>query len=447
MANEQHLSLIRQGVAIWNESRKETFLKWKEDVLTDLTKGHLIVSGVNDYSFMKADLSNADLKGINLSNADLVEVNFTGADLREADLNYSVLTRANFYGANLSRATFYNANLFNADLSMADLSYANFHGAKFSKNKFSGAIFQGCNFFRAFLTSADFAGMDFTRVKFDEAHLGFADFRMADLTKANLSKANLTGADLSGANLRSAALRGTNFLQTNLSSADLTGVDLMHATLIETNISGTILNDCYVYGLSAWNLKGSPKVQSNLIITPIGEPAITVDNIKVAQFIYLIVNNPDIRDVIDTVTSKAVLILGRFIDERKTVLEAIRDELRNKYNLTPILFDFDPSLNQDITDTVTLLARMVRFVIADLTDPMSVQQELTLIAPQVMVAIRPIILKGQKPWSMFDGLKRRSAGLLPIYEYTDLNDLLRGLQVNVIEPAEAKRSELMPKHI
>jgi hypothetical protein len=58
------------------------------------------------------------------------------------------------------------------------------------------------------------------------------------------------------------------------------------------------------------------------------------------------------------------------------------------------LFDFDPATNRDISDTLTLLARMARFVIADLTDPSSVQQELTMIAPNVLVAIQPLMLEG-----------------------------------------------------
>jgi hypothetical protein len=68
--------------------------------------------------------------------------------------------------------------------------------------------------------------------------------------------------------------------------------------------------------------------QQNLFITDRYQPVITVDNIKVAQFIYLLLNSQEIREVIDTITSKAVLILGRFSDERKPVLDAIRDELR-----------------------------------------------------------------------------------------------------------------------
>jgi hypothetical protein len=63
--------------------------------------------------------------------------------------------------------------------------------------------------------------------------------------------------------------------------------------------------------------------QKNLVITPPGQPVIAVDNIKVAQFIYLLLNNEEVRHVIDTITSKAVLILGRFCDDRKPILNRI----------------------------------------------------------------------------------------------------------------------------
>jgi hypothetical protein len=92
------------------------------------------------------------------------------------------------------------------------------------------------------------------------------------------------------------------------------------------------------------------------------EPQITVDNIEVAQFVYLMLNNQKVRDVIETITSKVVLILGRFTDERKAVLDALREELR-KHNYLPILFDFDVPATRDITETVSLLARMARFII------------------------------------------------------------------------------------
>ena len=88
-----------------------------------------------------------------------------------------------------------------------------------------------------------------------------------------------------------------------------------------------------------------------LIITPYNEPDIAVDNLEVAQFIYLLLNNEKIRDAIDTVAKKAVLILGRFTQDRKRVLDALRMELRNKGYL-PILFDFERPTTKDFTETI-----------------------------------------------------------------------------------------------
>src|SRR5215467_6924883 len=81
----------------------------------------------------------------------------------------------------------------------------------------------------------------------------------------------------------------------------------------------------------------------------------------------LLRDNQKIRDVIDTIGKKAVVILGRFTDERKAVLDALRDELR-KRNYLPILFDFDKPVSQTTDETITLLARMARFVIANVPD-------------------------------------------------------------------------------
>jgi len=93
--------------------------------------------------------------------------------------------------------------------------------------------------------------------------------------------------------------------------ADLSGADLIAAQLIATNLRGADLTGSRVYGVSVWDIKVNDQTkQQNLVITDRGEPIITVDNIKVAQFIYLLLNNNVIRKVIDTITSKAVLILS-----------------------------------------------------------------------------------------------------------------------------------------
>ena len=102
-----------------------------------------------------------------------------------------------------------------------------------------------------------------------------------------------------------------------------------------------------------------------MIITPLQEPEVTVDDLEVAQFVYLLLHNDKVRRVIDTITSKVVLILGRFsIPERKAVLNALRDELR-KRNYAPVVFDFEKPTSGTTDETITLLARMARLVIAE----------------------------------------------------------------------------------
>jgi len=161
-----------------------------------------------------------------------------------------------------------------------------------------------------------------------------------NLSEATLDGADLTGANLSGAFLNRADLSYAKLPEANLTRANLSGADLTTANLIETDFSGADLTGCRIYGVAAWRLKLERTQQQNLVITRTDEPAITVDNIEVAQFIYLLLHNEKIRDVIDTITSKAVLILGRFTQERKPILEALRKELRQRKYL-PILFDFE----------------------------------------------------------------------------------------------------------
>jgi hypothetical protein len=123
----------------------------------------------------------------------------------------------------------------------------------------------------------------------------------ADLSEANLSGANLSGADLMGAQLVTA----------DLSGADLSGGILIIASLVHTDLTGADLTGCHVYGISAWDLKLERTKQQNLVITRNGEPEITVDNIEVAQFIYLMLNNQKIRDVIDTISRSVLHFYGR----------------------------------------------------------------------------------------------------------------------------------------
>jgi uncharacterized protein YjbI with pentapeptide repeats len=295
--------------------------------------------------------------------------------------------------------------------------------------------------FGAFLFGAELIGANLSGAGLVEANLGGANLSGANLSGANLSGANLieanfSAANLGGANLSGANLGGANLGGANLGGANLSGADLWAVTLVDTDLTGADLTGCRIYGVSAWNLKLERTKQQNLVITKVDEPTVTVDNIEVAQFIYLMLNNAKVRDVIDTITSKAVLILGRFTAERKVVLDALREKLRERDYL-PILFDFNVPATRDVTETVSLLARMARFIVADLTDPSSIPKELEAIVPGLAVPVQPLLEGASRPYSMFRDYWKYD-WVLPVYRYEGLEPLLATLAENVIAPAEAK---------
>ena len=165
-----------------------------------------------------------------------------------------------------------------------------------------------------------------------------------------------------------------------------------------------------------------------------------MDNLEVAQFIYLLLHNEKIRQVIDTITAKAVLILGRFTPERKAVLDAIREALRQR-NYLPILFDFEAPGSRDFTETISTLAHMARFVIADLTKPSSLPKELEAIVPTLAVPVQPVLEGATSPHSMFQDYWKYH-WVLKVYRYDRLEGLIASLGDHVIAPAEAKVWEL-----
>jgi pentapeptide repeat protein len=309
----------------------------------------------------------------------------------------------------------------------ADLSEADFTGADLI-----GANLIGADLIGAKLSGADLSGAYLTGAILVEAKLAGAILIGASLVQANLTEAHLNGANLQGADLSRANLTGTH----------LTGASLQRATLVVTNLTGADLTACRIFGVSAWALKlDSRTKQQNLVITSVGEPEITIDNIEVAQFIYLMLNNQKVRDVIDTITSKAVLILGRFTQERKPVLEALREELRQRKYL-PILFDFEKPRSRNTDETITLLARMARFVVADISDAKSVLQELRAIVPDLpSVPVQPIILAVQEEPGMFD-FYRNFRSFLNVHRYASQEQLIADLGEKVIRPAELKVLDL-----
>jgi uncharacterized protein YjbI with pentapeptide repeats len=136
MANPEHLQILKQGVAAWNQWRDQN-----RAITPDLARADLHRAITPDLA--RADLHGADLHGVNLHRADLhgvnlgetnlhgttlyaadlSEANLTGADLGEANLHGTNLTEANLCGADLRGADLRGVNLTRAILTRVDLSY------------------------------------------------------------------------------------------------------------------------------------------------------------------------------------------------------------------------------------------------------------------------------------------------------------------------------------
>ena len=78
----------------------------------------------------------------------------------------------------------------------------------------------------------------------------------------------------------------------------------------------------------------------------------------------------------------------------------MREELRRQ-NYLPILFDFEKPASRDLTETISTLAHMARFIIADLTEPSSLPKELEAIVPTLAVPVQPVIEGVTSPYAMF----------------------------------------------
>ena len=101
MANDEHVALLKQGVATWNAWRDEN-----PNVRPDLC----------DADLRKANLPGVDLIWAGLSGANLSGAMLGMAKLGAADLSYANLSKANLSGADLRVAQLVHTNLTDADV-------------------------------------------------------------------------------------------------------------------------------------------------------------------------------------------------------------------------------------------------------------------------------------------------------------------------------------------
>jgi hypothetical protein len=130
MANEEHLKILKQGPAAWNqwrESHSRIQPDFGPDFCTkpggaDLRGFHLSGANLSGAYLLSANLSGANLRLTNLRGVKLMGANLTSTDLNEADLTGANLTRtdlqdAELTGANLTNGVMETTILVNVDLS------------------------------------------------------------------------------------------------------------------------------------------------------------------------------------------------------------------------------------------------------------------------------------------------------------------------------------------
>jgi uncharacterized protein YjbI with pentapeptide repeats len=427
MADRKQFKILKQGVEVWNTWRKKN------------PKVRVNLRGAN--------LKETDLRGVDFRNAILEGINFSGADLENADLANSVLGKVNFCETNLRGVSFQGANLNGVNLQQAVLGRNNFSGANLNhtdleSSNLSQANLRSARLMNTNLRLASLANADLEKAMMVGANLRDADLTNAHLVNANLGEADLVNANLTGANLSGANLKHANLTTAILTNADLSNCNLHHTNLILAKVDNACISNSKIFGANVWDLKGEFKEQKQLIITPGKESEITVDNIEIAQFIYLILNNEKIRGVLNTLTSKTVLILGRFaIPERKVILDALRNKLR-EYDLAPIVFDFERPTDKDFTETIKTLAGICYFVIADVTNPKSSPLELQATVPDYQIPFVPIIQEGESPFAMMVDLQKKFPWVLPTRSYASIETLMKALKPGIIDPAVEMRNKL-----
>ena len=69
------------------------------------------------------------------------------------------------------------------------------------------------------------------------------------------------------------------------------GETLIRSTFVQSNISDALLDGARVNGVSAWDLVGTPASQRDLVTTHPDHADVTVDNLRVVQFVYLLLEN------------------------------------------------------------------------------------------------------------------------------------------------------------
>ena len=186
--NPLHVAWLLAGHEQWNNRRRAS--DFRPDLggiqLTRVFREHGLVDDYESGSLAHYNLRDADLTYANLGGVNLNKVNLARADLRNA---------------NAPVAEFTEAILTEAKLDKSYMPMANFRGVRASEAKFRLAAVQYSDFSDGHLEGSDFLGATMFGSKFRGASLGGTRLTCADLFRADLVRCELSGSRIWKANL------------------------------------------------------------------------------------------------------------------------------------------------------------------------------------------------------------------------------------------------------
>lgn len=285
---------------------------------------------------------------------------------------------------------------------------------------FSGMNLSGVRIFNAFAEGLHLRDALFDGSHFEEGDFSRADFRGATFRNTKFNKTILTGANFDGA----------TFINCNLNRINLVGASFRVQEITET----------VVYGLAAWDLETSPEMkQSKLVIEKTydlysdfmqqGKVPMLVDDIELAQFVYYLSNHKKMRNAINILNDRGVLLLGGFKNGGLERLYAMREWFKHKGYMA-MIFDFVRPDSLDLIETVITMAGLSKFIVVDLSGP-SVPAELDAILRAIE---RPVLAFG-KPFALLPTLARKTKMLM-----------IEGDDSNLLDHLEDKLPEIERLH-
>jgi len=318
------------------------------------------------------------------------------------------------------------------EIAFQGINFSNIIDKTLIKYDFSGVYFNDCTFKDIQFVECNLERSEFNRCVIEGSRSRFTDsnFKKSNFNFVEFSQVGFSGSILSNCVFKNCQLKELNFYE---------------ASLIKSEFYDCLIVDCDIFGANIWSIISENTTQKDLKI-PFGQKTInrdkeqiTIDDIELANIVYLLAVNSNFTKFINQSKSNFVLILGRF-GENLERLRKIKEKLR-KENFSPIVFDFESPDTLDLIEMIILLSLLSKFIIVDLSEPKSVPAELQAILSTLMIPVVPILNRNSTVYGTYSFTNRYS-WVLPVLIFDNIEEVLKVFKKAIIDPANDLYEEI-----